>query len=154
MKNCIKCNKPVDNRVTTCRKCWLKSFEETKEERKLQKKKKQKEWYLKNRDRLLKKQAERFRNYTFEQRKHYTIKDKYGISIEDFNKMLKKFNNRCNICDKEHSEDSPLHIDHCHKTKFVRGLLCESCNFALGYLKDSISVIKKSIIYLEQYEKV
>ena len=43
-----------------------------------------------------------------------------------------------------------LYVDHCHKTGKIRGLLCNSCNTALGLLKDDISLFKRSIDYLNK----
>ena len=42
-----------------------------------------------------------------------------------------------------------LSVDHCHKTGKVRGLLCHSCNTALGLLKDNTDVMRLAINYLE-----
>ncbi len=41
-------------------------------------------------------------------------------------------------------------VDHDHKTGEVRGLLCNSCNAGLGFLKDSIETLAQAIIYLKQ----
>lgn len=42
-----------------------------------------------------------------------------------------------------------LNIDHCHKTGKVRGLLCDSCNKALGLFKDNVENLNKAIEYLK-----
>lgn len=42
-----------------------------------------------------------------------------------------------------------LNVDHDHKTRNVRGLLCHNCNRALGLLKDNINSLKSAISYLE-----
>jgi len=46
-----------------------------------------------------------------------------------------------------------LSVDHNHKTKQVRGLLCTSCNSALGLFRESAIVLKGAINYLKKYEK-
>lgn len=43
-----------------------------------------------------------------------------------------------------------LCFDHCHKTKQFRGWLCSPCNVGLGMFKDSPSVLKKAISYLQR----
>ena len=42
-----------------------------------------------------------------------------------------------------------LHIDHCHNSGDVRGLLCSNCNLGIGNLKDNIKILKNAILYLE-----
>jgi hypothetical protein len=31
--------------------------------------------------------------------------------------------------------------------------LCENCNYALGHVGDNIDILKKMIVYLEQYQE-
>jgi hypothetical protein len=40
----------------------------------------------------------------------------------------------------------------CHKTGKVRGILCPSCNLALGLFKDNVDVLSEAIIYLNKNE--
>jgi hypothetical protein len=83
---------------------------------------------------------------------------KYGISSEEYDIILKKQNYRCAICERHESELSKvgnrrfftLCIDHSHKTKKVRGLLCHSCNRSIGLLKEDVTVFKNAILYLEK----
>lgn len=58
--------------------------------------------------------------------------------------------NVCAICgsSKANSRDRRLHVDHCHKTMKFRGLLCSSCNTALGQFKDNVELLRKAIKYL------
>lgn len=74
------------------------------------------------------------------------IKNRYGITKEDFSALLEKQNNLCAICFIK--PDTRLHIDHCHQTGKVRGLLCGNCNRALGLLKDNTIFLSKAIEYL------
>lgn len=84
-------------------------------------------------------------------RKHYALKENYGISLEQYNEMLKQQNDCCKICN-EHKDsfDRALAVDHCHITNKVRGLLCKNCNMLLGKAKDKISILKSAIKYLEE----
>ena len=63
---------------------------------------------------------------------------KYGISPEDYDTMLKEQDNKCKICLVSFTTLKPqnIHVDHCHTTKQVRGLLCNLCNMGLGTFKD------------------
>ena len=90
----------------------------------------------KNRDRFSSRLAERCKQY--------------GITKEEFNNMKIAQNNKCAICgiDEGLFSESVLHIDHCHKTHKVRGLLCRKCNTALGNFKDNVSILQKAIEYL------
>ncbi|MFB7366858.1 endonuclease VII domain-containing protein [Streptomyces hydrogenans] len=42
-----------------------------------------------------------------------------------------------------------VHVDHCHKTGRVRGVLCLNCNIGLGLLKESPDRMLRAIAYLE-----
>jgi 5-methylcytosine-specific restriction endonuclease McrA len=78
----------------------------------------------------------------------YARQSKYGISREDFFLMLEKQNYQCTLC--LTPIDKSSHIDHCHTTNKVRGILCARCNKGLGHFKDNIVVLKRAIQYLEE----
>ena len=80
------------------------------------------------------------------------LKTLYGITHNDYLKMLEAQNGRCAIC----GTDTPggkgaFHVDHCHSSGKVRGLLCGNCNRGIGYLKDSISNLSSAILYLSNH---
>ena len=76
---------------------------------------------------------------------------RYGITQEDFNKMLVDQNNLCKICNTEFKSTKDTHIDHCHDSSKVRGLLCSSCNLALGQFNDNTDNMDNAIKYLKKY---
>jgi hypothetical protein len=43
-----------------------------------------------------------------------------------------------------------LHVDHCHKSGKVRGLLCNNCNRGIGMLNDNVEKLKAAILYLKK----
>lgn len=75
------------------------------------------------------------------------LKNRYSLSLEDYNKILTDQNGVCAICLQPQKEK--LHVDHCHTTNIVRGLLCGNCNRALGLMKDNIDFLSKAIKYLQ-----
>ena len=77
------------------------------------------------------------------------LKDKYGITLEDYDRMLEDQGGSCAVCGTEHpGGKGRFHVDHNHSTGKVRGLLCHSCNVGLGALKDSPEVLLKAATYL------
>lgn len=76
---------------------------------------------------------------------------RYGITIDDYFALLVVQGNRCAICPSESGDGdgSRLFLDHCHATGRVRGLLCNRCNSALGYMRDDPSLLRRAANYLE-----
>tara|TARA_R110002074_G_scaffold209979_1_gene378986 strand:- start:132 stop:602 length:471 start_codon:yes stop_codon:yes gene_type:complete len=88
-----------------------------------------------------------------QQQADYKRKKKYGISPEEYNYMIKEQNNKCKICLVDFLYDKTStkpFVDHCHTTNKVRGLLCLHCNTGLGYFKDHIPTLTKTINYLQE----
>lgn len=79
------------------------------------------------------------------------IQKTYSISWDEYEKMLDAQNGCCAICKSKVSSarTTRLFVDHCHTTLRVRGLLCSSCNHGLGLFKDSPTVLKAALRYLE-----
>lgn len=74
------------------------------------------------------------------------LKRKYGLTLEAFDSLYKVQRGTCAIC----RGRFPLKIDHSHVTTAVRGLLCNSCNWLLGYAKDNVTILKAAIRYLKR----
>jgi hypothetical protein len=60
------------------------------------------------------------------------LKYKYGLTPEDYDAKLAEQGGVCAICGKSPTKRR-LHIDHCHETGRIRGLLCTGCNTRLGW---------------------
>ena len=77
----------------------------------------------------------------------------YGITLEEYNKLLEKQGGTCanEACNYGLDEDHKLFVDHCHKTDTVRGLLCHWCNSAEGFLKSDPEVAKGLIKYMRKH---
>jgi Recombination endonuclease VII len=71
---------------------------------------------------------------------------RYGISRAEYDALLAKQGGACAICRKR--AKGRLCVDHCHVTGMVRGLLCNECNCALGYLKDDQASLVAALAYL------
>jgi hypothetical protein len=113
---------------------------------------KYKEWYKKNSQKKLEYAKTYYINHREERilaSKKYRLdrpncwveshrKRLYGIDNKEFNSLLASQLNMCGICsvvfDNSKKKTKP-HIDHCHKTGKVRGLLCSMCNISLGHLE-------------------
>jgi hypothetical protein len=63
------------------------------------------------------------------------LRSKYGITEAEYFDLLEQQGGGCGICGSSESRwaTSPwLHVDHNHQTGAVRGLLCHTCNIAVG----------------------
>lgn len=82
--------------------------------------------------------------------KKHRLRKYYGITLEQYHKMLKDQDYRCAICDIHNDElTRGLAIDHDHETGEIRGLLCVKCNTILGQANDNIEILINSINYLK-----
>ena len=82
----------------------------------------------------------------------YHLRRVYGITIDEYEKISGNQNGKCAICN-DKPKTRPLCVDHNHKSKKIRGLLCDPCNTALGKFKDSAYLLKEAIKYLEKMDK-
>jgi hypothetical protein len=74
---------------------------------------------------------------------------KYGVSPDDYEKMLVDQNYKCALCGGYGSGvEERFVVDHCHTTGKVRGLLCWPCNIGIGMFRDSPELLKQVIDYL------
>ena len=127
---------------------------------------KQKAYYLKNKEALKKYRKEHYQENkdvyiervrewaknNKEARKNNILKSKYNITLDDYNKMFDEQTGCCFGCGKHQSEiEKPLCVDHCHETGLVRGLLCDKCNCALGFVNDRVDILENLTKYLKSF---
>lgn len=72
----------------------------------------------------------------------------YGLTTAAYDALVVQQAGRCAICPEQYSDSKPLHVDHCHTTGDVRGLLCLRCNTALGLFQDDTDRLTAAITYL------
>jgi hypothetical protein len=70
----------------------------------------------------------------------------HKITVDQLLMLRKRAKGRCEICGRRSRKR--LHVDHCHKTKKVRGLLCNNCNIGIGMLNDCPKRIRSALRYL------
>jgi len=112
-------------------------------------------WRDRNLERDRKNKREWARRNREKKGRAWELKKDFGITIQDYNFMFDKQNGCCAICDTHQSELSRrLCVDHCHDTGRVRGLLCNTCNRALGLFKDDSAILLKANRYLKMTEAI
>ena len=101
------------------------------------------------------KSAEKFAYKREARAKGYWAKCVYGV---DRDAMLRAQDFKCLICGKVLLPNAPVgdlakpHIDHCHESGVVRGILCPRCNIGLGYFQESAAYLRAAAEYVEQFE--
>jgi hypothetical protein len=86
--------------------------------------------------------------------KNSQLKKNYGISLADFRQMRATQGHKCAICGtSDPGGKGEFHVDHCHDTGAVRGLLCHGCNVGIGHLSHDIGRLAAAIAYLRSHAK-
>ncbi len=84
-------------------------------------------------------------------RRKWALMDRYGITLDDYDRMLAEQGGACAICGGG-PEGGPAtknySVDHCHETGLVRGLLCSSCNIGLAKFRDRPELLIAASDYL------
>lgn len=89
----------------------------------------------------------------------------YSISLEQYNKTLADQGGVCAICGTDNPGEKAgkklnFVVDHDHGCcsgrkscgNCVRGLLCFACNFGIGSLRDSTTILQNAIRYLQEFQ--
>lgn len=86
---------------------------------------------------------------------------KYGLTIENFDTMLKNQMGLCAICLEKPRSKRGFHVDHDHSCcpeqaqscgNCVRGLVCHHCNLIMANASDSVERLADVIVYLLDWE--
>jgi hypothetical protein len=72
---------------------------------------------------------------------------KYRLREQDYKALMQKQNSACAICQADFGQ-ATIHIDHCHTTNKVRGLLCQPCNLSLGHVEKMAKYAERVCDYL------
>jgi hypothetical protein len=80
----------------------------------------------------------------------YSLKRLYGITLEQYDELLTRQENKCAVCLKDASEfNVRLAVDHDHHSGEVRGLLCRYCNHRLVGRHRDAGLLRRIADYLE-----
>lgn len=124
------------NNREQCRESVRRSYEKNREERRE---------YARRYHETHDEQIKAYRETHKEERRNYHLKSTYGVTLEEYEDMVVKQDSKCKICGEFWDR---LHIDHCHKSGKIRGLLCNPCNRGLGMFKDNIGLLAGAMEYL------
>jgi hypothetical protein len=94
--------------------------------------------------------------YSKDKSRNNRLKNNYSLTEIQLQQLFISQEQKCKICKKHFEKVSThkgLYIDHDHKTKKVRGLLCGRCNRLLGNACDNTDILLSAILYLNYYEK-
>ena len=84
-------------------------------------------------------------------RKLYRLK-RVGLTETTYLELFASQDNKCAICDRNLEPfTKDAHVDHCHVTGAVRGILCRGCNCGIGQLGDSYERVKRATDYLHSH---
>jgi hypothetical protein len=149
-KQCPRCEetKPIDHFYTQsalCRSCHNE---------------RSRAYYKKNRWHALARDKERMAAAKAENPLGYarylrnkSLKQRYGISIDEYEATLAQQNYCCAICKKPDVEErfGTLCVDHDHQSKANRSLLCSNCNRGLGNFLENPQLLRDAAQYLEHH---
>lgn len=175
IRNCPVCNKDLDTCPPVAKKgqrrfcsnecfakwikinwrgenhpCWKGGPKASRERERI----KRKAYYLQHRESMLAHQRQRGLEGKHKGR---DAPHRFGITKSDYLALIprlqKEQNNTCAICGYSLA-GKRWGLDHNHATKQLRGILCHSCNVALGLLKENKQTLRNMLNYLENYENI
>ena len=107
-------------------------------------------WHHENKD-YVKRKNRAWKDSNPSYPRDYNRRIKLGILPEQVEAMATSQGHKCAGCLRPFSETvKGAHVDHCHSTKIIRGLLCNDCNVSIGKLRDSPSTLRRLADYIER----
>lgn len=86
------------------------------------------------------------------------IKREYGITLAEYNAILRRQAHRCAVCRRPETVRSRstgdvrrLSVDHDHVTGRVRGLLCHRCNLLVWAFEENHAILGMINTYVEEF---
>lgn len=161
MKKCSICKKEKDfidfpfqdkkiNKImSACKACKsIKQKEKRINNNELQRKK-DRENYQKTKTHRIE-YARQYREKYPDRTRATNLKMKYGITQDDYNQMIINQNYKCAICDRNMTDYGKFFcVDHNHNSGKIRGLLCDPCNYGLGFYEKHK---EKYVKYLKNFD--
>lgn len=103
------------------------------------------------------KRRSKYREKNRERETDWQLKTQYGITLNDYERMFTQQNGVCAICKQPESTKyrekiRRLCVDHNHRTKEIRELICHRCNRGLGFFRDEIPLLEFAITYLKNHK--
>lgn len=91
-------------------------------------------------------------SYCRDCQREYMRERNYGLTSAEFGDLLQEQGAACAICcSEEPGGRGDWHVDHCHETGAVRGLLCANCNIGVGYFGDDAERLNAAAGYIDRF---
>lgn len=148
----------VDGRRGECRACFqakAKARRDASPERTEQARARTRRWMAENPERYAenKRRFKESGGYARALRKAH-LKAKYGITPEDYERMLEQQRGGCCLCGAPPPDGGSLHVDHDHDTGMVRSLLCFRCNAGLGQFRHDPALLQRAADYAGLHHRI
>lgn len=107
-------------------------------------------WAQRNPERVAAYQAE-YRNRPGRKRamRDLYYRRTFGITADDVDALIERQGGKCVICARTPTRLASWHVDHCHETGTVRGMLCIDCNQGIGKFHEDAVRLRAAADYLE-----
>lgn len=132
-----------------CRNCYEKQLREKNKEYAERQRQNCREWGKKNRNRIYENTKRYKSSLAKEDKRNGYLRRVYGMTLQEYTTLHEQQRGVCAICGSS-ADGKLLHVDHCHTSGSVRGLLCFNCNYGLGWFKDSPALLQSALSYLQK----
>jgi RNA polymerase subunit RPABC4/transcription elongation factor Spt4 len=148
-KRCTKCGEVNNTKNTWCKNC-SRSYRQAYYERNKERVKAKVGAYREAHPDKVRECNRQYAKRTKDQRRAYWLDKFYNLTPDDYDAMLEKQGGVCAVCKGGNDSNrwSRLVVDHDHENGKVRGLLCDTCNRAIGLMKDNPLLVFGAYRYL------